>query len=209
MKWKKQGFAEAGEYWFGDDGEGHFNPAQILTYFEVINSSGEIIGKLDVKMVSDYSEPRYDNDQGKWILAKGIEMHVGYKDESSGYTDFNWIQIIKTNTLIPNTVFRSAMTYDGEYIHNDFKNNEPFYNSTNNELTDLTKNRGYITGFEDAPLRAAGRENVRWQAMLSLMGGNKYPDNRMFNIHYGFTMDSRGHVSMITPSAVSNQFSFR
>jgi len=132
-------------------------------------------------------------------------MLVGYKDISSGYTDFNWIQIIKTNQ--PRRV--GSITPDGEYIYNDITDNEPYYNSTNNEQSDYTINRGYTTGFEDAPNREINNGFVHWSAILSLMGGNKYPDNRMFNLHYGFSMDSAGNVNIITPSAVSNQFQFR
>lgn len=203
-KWKKEGFAEVGYYWFGQDGAGHFNPTVVITQnYDVTDNAGTKIGKLDVKILNNYYKWTY-NTSGEKVLSRGIQMLVGYKDISSGYSDFNWIQTLKTNQPFK----LGFMSPDGEYIYNDFRDNEPYYNSKNNEQSDYTINRGYATGFEDAPNREINNGFVRWSAILSLMGGNKYADNRMFNIHYGFTMDSAGNVNIITPSAVSDQFHF-
>lgn len=47
--------------------------------------------------------------------------------------------------------------------------------------------------------------NVRWNAVLSLVGGmGNNPNNNMINLLYGYTIDQNGIVNFYFPSVVSD-----
>lgn len=173
----------------------------IEQFYEVIDKDGKIIGKLNVT-IKNYSEDTKEGFKGF-----GVKLSITYQDKGSKYTDFNWIQTVKTN--FPLRLFENPsgfeMTMDGQFIYND-GHNPPYYYPSSNWIP-IQVPGTYTAGFFDDPDRFYAGDH--WEAKLTLMGGNgSCPNNPMFSLHYGFNLDRRG-VNIITPTAVSNNFDFK
>jgi RHS repeat-associated protein len=185
----------------------------IFQWYYVYNNSGKLIGKIEL-IVDEYSEIGWDDE--KLINLKGVQMHVGYEDYSSGYTKFNWIQNIETDNpaegYLKGRNFK-LIWWTGKFVYGDYeKSYEPYYNRENNEKSgywNSTKTKAHTVEFVDGPNRPIGT-SIQWRAILSLVGGNgDCPSNPIFNIHWGFSMDRIGNVTIITPTPVSNQYHFK
>ena len=93
----------------------------------------------------------------------GINTLLGYISTNDGFSDFNYVQTIRTNIPIGN----ATSPYDDPQPADD---NLPFY-WTNNELPNYTNTWGYDVIFQDSPQRKINN-GTWWNAELSVVGKN-------------------------------------
>ena len=126
--------------------------------------------------------------------AHGLQIVLGYTDSSSGLSNFNWVQTIRTNQPLGG----ATSPYNDPQPPDD---NLPFY-WTNAELPSYTNTNGYNVVFVDGPQRPG---NATWQGELSVVGMNGqggYQALQTFT--YGFDINN-GKVTLqsLQPSSPS------
>jgi len=112
---------------------------------------------------------------------------------------FRWLQTVTTNdpsdTPVGAPLLPAPITYVDPRPNDDAK---PFYWTDAEEAANL----GH---FKDAPGRPAHPTGtITWNAVLSLGGVNKKEVTRFDSVAYGFTLDSKGTVSVNGPSSPSS-----
>lgn len=126
------------------------------------------IGELDILQYNSY----YNGDKN------GVDISLGYIDGYEGFTDFNYVQTIRTNKPLggANSPYNDPQPGDDDL---------PFY-WTNAELQNFTNKDGYDVKFYDTPKRL-NENGTWWSAELSVVGRNtngKYVP--LYTISYGF-----------------------
>jgi len=126
------------------------------------------IGELDELQFNSY----YNGDK------YGLNISLGYIDGYDGFTDFNYVQTIRTNKPLggANSPYNDPQPSDDDL---------PFY-WTNAELPNYTNKDGYDVKFYDNPKRQ-NENGTWWNAELSVVGRNangRYMP--LYTISYGF-----------------------
>jgi|GEM_PF-5034012 hypothetical protein len=111
----------------------------------------------------------------------GLRIRLGFNDSGSGYTDFRWVQTVRTNRPIGG----ATSPYNDPQPPDD---NKPFY-YTDAENSSYTNTEGYDAVFSDR-IKRENNVDVTWQAELTLVGqmnGMYYPITTM---SYGFQIQN-------------------
>jgi len=137
----------------------------------------------------------------------GIALKLVYKDNNSGYKDFDWIQTIRTTNTDNNNVVND--------VFNDPKESDdppdewrPFY-YTDLEYNDKTRiPAGFDEFFEDAPARRIESQfNQKLEAELSLVARDKTGLFRaLITFTYGFSLSQNGNLMIQNISVVNPSF---
>jgi RHS repeat-associated protein len=132
-------------------------------------------GKNGITVISyyDFSDP------GQYgTIIRGVNIDLGYNNLNMDYTDFRWVQTVRTNDPMGG----SSTTYTDPRPNDD---NMPFY-YTNAEQPDKTNVYGYNVIFHDMPAR--GASNLYWHGELSLVGQKSGRYSIITTLEYGFSV---------------------
>jgi hypothetical protein len=155
----------------------------------LINSSGREVGWFGV---TQFETMKKVNNFGNVII--GAEFEMKYEDMGSGYTDFNFVQIVRST---------------GNTQRIDVSPEGSLYNTK--EMTELFKDRGYVSNgayFYDNPSRTDVKLPFHWEAETSIVGKDKEGRFEILaTVRWGFRYDpsvqsppTRISVTLDTPS---------
>jgi hypothetical protein len=162
-------------------------------------------GRLAGDKITQRNQPKADQSIGAMSVgptARGIDVSadaVGLYTSADFPDGFRWLQTVTTNdpsnTPVGAPLLPAPITYVDPLPNDDTK---PFYWTDAEEA----KNIGH---FEDKPGRPSHPTGtITWNAMLSLGGVNKKEVTRFDSVAYGFSLDSKGTVSVNGPSSPSS-----
>jgi hypothetical protein len=135
----------------------------------VLDSSGRELGWFGITI---FETTKRSNRFGEVIVGATLEMK--YEDMDSGYSDFNFVQIVRS-------------TDSGTKV--DMSSEGFLYNTK--EMTEIFKSRRYVSNgayFFDSPSRVDIKSPFEWRAETSIVGKNKEGKYEILGtIEWGFT----------------------
>jgi len=158
---------------FNDEDSGLYDPNHIEgSTFQIYDRDNDYIGIMNVQ--------KYRATSG------GLEIYLRFKAISKKYSNYNFVQTIRTNSSADN-LFDSKDSY---YKFNDptgsaKDDNSPYYYTK--EEYNLMSNRGpYTLDFADSPSRSFRTYKQYWRAELSLVGIRNNQAYEITTLWYGF-----------------------
>ncbi|MDQ1805055.1 RHS repeat-associated core domain-containing protein [Chryseobacterium sp. CKR4-1] len=164
---------------------------QQRSIFRVYDGDGTYIGKISVL---EYEK-----------LSHGLRITLGFESASDKYTNYDWVQTVRTNDHIDNGF--------GNWVFNDptgtaKDDNSPFY-YTDEERMLINGRDGYTTIFYDAPARNVQPFDIHWKAELSLTGKMGNTTYEIMTFNYGFDLFKSGHVALYNLESVYYQNTYQ
>jgi hypothetical protein len=168
-------------------------------------ASVSINGRVTGDKITQRNQPKADQTIGATSLtatAKGLDVSADAEGlvSSPDFPDgFRWLQTVTTNdpsdTPVGAPLLPVPITYVDPRPNDDTK---PFYWTDAEEAANL----GH---FHDAPGRPAHPTGtITWAAILSLGGVNNKEVTRFASVGYGFSLDSKGTVTVSGPQSPSD-----
>jgi hypothetical protein len=125
-------------------------------------------------------------------LNLGVNIRLGYNDPKKRYSEYRWIQTVRTNSL--------NATAKGKSPFNDSPGNgTPYWEE--HEMGTWTNVDGFSTMFFDSPGRSKDSQSFFWRAELTIGGMKDGVFVPLGTMTYGFDINN-GKVT-ITPLQVS------
>ncbi|MDR1443262.1 MAG: RHS repeat-associated core domain-containing protein [Treponema sp.] len=170
-----------------------------LTYRINDNGTVSLLNTSEVEVgwlgVTYYETKKATNNFGNITISAEFEMK--YEDKGSGYTDFNFVQNVRSTGVIQKI---------------DISEEDALYNTK--ELTEIYKSRGYVSigaFFYDRPSRTDVTVPFQWEAETSIVGKNESGRYEILaTVSWGFTYNSITQSSpMRIPVAIGDPSEFQ
>ncbi|WP_419494855.1 SpvB/TcaC N-terminal domain-containing protein [Chryseobacterium bernardetii] len=151
--------------------------------FKIYDKDGEYIGVMKVQKYK-----KTDN---------GLEIYLRFKAVSKKYSNYNFVQTIRTNSHVDSVIFSAPRFYKYNDPTGSAKDDLSPYYYTNEEYKLMSNKGPYTLDFVDSPSRSFRFYKQFWRAELSLVGIKNNTAYEISTFWYGFNKTVGGNIYLM------------